>query len=137
MKVATDNCGLEKYAQVISSEMMAALKESAQARGISLDAEIALRLTTYMAEPELAKDNALSQQILRLDFTEAQAIAECKHKREAAVYLYEMEKLRLFLQFEQSLPRNIKEVFTLIDVKEASKRIKAELAAEERANKEY
>ena len=136
MKVATDNCGLEKYAQVISSEMMAALKESAQARGISLDAEIALRLTTYMAEPELAKDNALSQQILRLDFTEAQAIAECKHKRKATLYLYEMERLRLFLRLEHGLPRGVKERFILIDVKEATKPIKAELAAERKANKE-
>ncbi len=129
-------CGLEKYAQVISSEMMEALRESAFVRGISLDMEIALRLTAYLAEPDLAQDNALFQQILRLDFTEAEAVAECKRRRNAALYLYEMEKLRLFLRFERSLPRQIKESFTVIDVKEATKQIKAELKEEEKFNEQ-
>ncbi len=135
MKVETYG-SLEKYAQIISSEMMDALRKSAQVRGVSLDMEIALRLTTYMAEPDLTQDNILSQQILRLDFNERQAIAECKRKRESALYVYEMEKLKLFLQFEKNLPRNMKETFTMIDLKAATKQIKAELAVEEKNNRQ-
>ncbi len=126
-------CGLENYAQVISSEMMEVLKESAQIHGISLDMEIALRLTAYMVESDLVQDSVLSQQILRLDFSEEQAIAECKRKRKAALYIYEMEKLKLFLQFEHSLPRHIKENFTIIDVKKATEAIKTELAIEKKS----
>lgn len=127
---------LEKYAQVISVEMMDALKESAQEKGISLSMEIALRLMVSMTEPELGTGSSLFNSILCKDFTEEEAVAECKRKRHATLYLYEMEKLRLFLRFEQTLPRNIKESFTVIDVKEAAKKIRAELEAEEQANKQ-
>lgn len=127
---------LEKYIQVISSDLLEALNTSAVEHGVSLDVEIATRLMACMAEPELAKDNVLSQQILRQEFTEQEAVAECKRKRESNLYLYEMEKLRLFLRFEQNLPRDIKENFMVIDVKEASKQIIKELEIEEKRNNE-
>ena len=129
--------GLEKYIQVISEDLMNILKESAKEHGISLDMEIAMRLMACMAEPELTQDNALSSQVLRRTFTRADAIAECKRNREGALFSYEMEKLRLYLRFEKSLPRHhIKETFQLIDVESASKKIRAELAAEEKQNEQ-
>ena len=127
---------LEKYAQVISVEMMDALKESAQARGVSLDMEVALRLMTSMVEPELGQGNTLFNQIMRTDFPNDTAVAECKRKRQGTQYLYEIEKLRLYLCFEKNLPRNTKETFALIDVKAETKRIKAEIAAKEKANRD-
>ena len=128
---------LERYAQVISEDLMSILKESAEEHGISLDMEIAMRLMACMAEPELTQDNALSSQILRRAFTRADAIAECKRNREGALFTYEMEKLRLYLRFEKSLPRHhSKENFQVIDVAEATKKIKAELAAEEEQHKD-
>ena len=123
---------LEKHIQVISRDLMNALKESASEHGISLDMEIAVRLTAYMAEPELARDNALSSRILRQTFTTDEAVAECKRNRNAAFYNYEVEKLRLFLRFEKSLPRNTTEKFLLIDVKALTPKIRAEIEAEER-----
>ncbi len=123
---------LEKHTQVISSDLMNALKESASEHGISLDMEIAVRLTAYMAEPELARDNALSSKILRKTFTADEAVAECKRNRNGALYNYEVEKLRLFLRFEKSLPRKVTESFLLIDVKTLTPKIRAEIEAEER-----
>ena len=129
--------GLEKYIQVISEDLMNILKESAKEHGISLDMEIAMRLMACMAEPELIQDNALSSQVLRRTFTRADAIAECKRNREGALFSYEMERLRLYLRFEKSLPRHhSKETFQLINVEEASKKIRAELAAEEKQNEQ-
>jgi len=127
---------LEKYAQVISTDLMAALKESAEAKGVLLDMEIALRLMTVMSEPDLSKDNSLLNQIINKDFSHDAAVAECKRKRDESLRLYEIEKLRLFLRLEHSLPRDIKESFMVIDVKAMTEIIKAELAAEDQANQE-
>ena len=135
MKVAITNT-LEKYAQVISVEMMNALRASAQERGVSLDMEIALRLMTSMVEPELGQGNTLFNQIMRTDFPSDTAVSECKRKRHGTQYVYEIEKLRLYLCFEKNLPRNTKETFKLIDVKAETKRIKAEMEAEEKANRD-
>ena len=134
MKIETAN--LEKYAQVISTDLMSALKESAEAKGVSLDMEIALRLMTVMSEPELNKDNSLLNQIVNKEFSHDEAVAECKRKREEALRLYEIEKLRLYLRFEKNLPRDVKESFMVIDVKAMTEVIRAELATEDQANKE-
>lgn len=122
----TDIITLEKHIQVISSDLMEALKESAADRGISLDMEIALRLMAYMAEPALTKDNSLFSQIMRKEFTEDEAVAECKRNREATLRLFEIEKLRILLKLENKLPRKFKENFTLIDVKAISEIIKTQ-----------
>ncbi len=124
MKIETT---LEKYAQVISSEMIEALKESAKQRGVSLDMEVALRLMVAMTKSNLVQDESFVQKILGKTFTEKEAVAECKRKRADNLYLFEMEKLRLYLSFEESLPRNFKEHFSLIDVKAMTKQIKAEM----------
>jgi len=98
--------------------------------------EIALRLMTVMSEPDLSKDNSLLNQIINKDFSHDAAVAECKRKRDESLRLYEIEKLRLFLRLEHSLPRDIKESFMVIDVKAMTEIIKAELAAEDQANQE-
>ncbi len=126
MSTNKDVSVLEKYIQVIPSELLNALQDSAYENGLSLDMEIAARLIACLSEPELNKENSLFQKILAKEFNIKEATAECKRKREAALYLYEVEKLRLFLRFEKSLPRQIKEGFMIIDVKEETKRIKAD-----------
>ena len=129
---APDLC---KYAQVIPEEMMLLLRASAEEKGVGLDIEIALRLLATMAMPEVFETNPLFIYILQQKPTVARGVAESKSNRHQWQYLYEVEKLRLFLRLEHNLPRNIKETFTLIDVKEVTKQIKAELATEERALK--
>lgn len=123
---------LERYIQVIPHELLHALKDSATKNGILLDMEIATRLIAFMSEPELTFDNALSRQVLNRKFTDKEAVEECKRKRKSNIYVYEMEKLRLFLRFEENLPRNIKENFAVIDVKEITKQIREELDADEK-----
>jgi len=132
----TTTINLEKYAQVISTDLMDALKASASEKGVSLDMEIALRLMTILSEPGLSKDNSLLNQIINKDFTHEEAVAECKRKRDEALRLYEIEKLRLYLRFENNLPRDVKESFMVIDVKAMTKIIKAEIEAEDQANQE-
>ena len=132
----TTTINLEKYAQVISTDLMDALKASASEKGVSLDMEIALRLMTILSEPGLSKDNSLLNQIINKDFTHEEAVAECKRKRDEALRLYEIEKLRLYLRFENNLPRDVKESFMVIDVKAMTKIMKAEIEDEDQANQE-
>ena len=123
---------LEQYIQVVSTDLMEALKESAKAHRISVEMEIALRLTAHMAEPELATDNNLFNRIMHRKFTHELATAECQRKREGNQYLFEIEKLRNYLYFAPGLPRHVKETFSVIDVKAETPRIQAEIDAENR-----
>ena len=132
----TNEISLEKYAQVISSDLMDVLKQSAEAKNISIDMEIALRLMAGLTHSDLNRDASLYSQIINKSFSHDDAIAECKRRREEALRLYETEKLRLYLRFEKNLPRDVKEGFLLIDVKAMTKIIKAELALEDEENKE-
>ena len=116
----------ENYAQVISFEMMEGLKNSAYTHGITLEMEVALRLLAHVGV-ETSEGGKLYNQIVQRTFTKAEAEAECKRKREAAVYRYELARLTVFLEHEDILPRTIKETFTLIDVKEESKKIREEI----------
>lgn len=130
--IKTKSTDLKKYAQIISADLLNVLKEAAQKREVSLEIEVALRLLATIKNPELSGDNSILSQIMNKKFTPSEATAECKRKRKSAHYLYEIEKLRLFLHFENSLPRNFKEDFIVIDVKEATKKIKAELEDKEK-----
>lgn len=123
--LATTN--LQKYAQVLSSEMFATLQESAAQKGISLELEVVSRLMATFAEPEEFGANVLVDGILNQTYSHDDALEECKRHRQSWLYIYEMEKLRLFMTFQEKLPRDIKESFTLINVKEAMKTIAAEL----------
>ena len=126
-----ENCEqLRKFAQIIPQEMLDALSLAAAAKGISLELEIASRLRAALTAPETFSLNFNSQQIRRRKFNLQEAVAECARKRLGNLYLYELEKLRLFLRFKHKLPRGLKEKFSLIDVAAASKEILAELAAE-------
>ena len=119
-----------KFGQVVPSEMKTILEKVAGEKGIGVELEIASRLYATFIEPTKYGLDSLVDQILKLEFSTEEAVAECKRKREAALFVYEMEKLRLFVRFEQKLPRNIKESFVMIDVKEAMEIIKRELALE-------
>lgn len=117
---------LNKYAQVIPSEMLEEIQDAANAKGLSLEVEIASRLMATFANPAEFGVATTSEAILNHSFTDKDAFDECKRNHESWLYLYEMEKLRLFMQFKQKLPRNIKESFMMIDVAEATKQIEAE-----------
>ncbi len=123
----------EPHAQMISSEMLQALQQSAQANQRDLTMEINIRLYASIVTPESYGLSPVLDSILNCKFSHEAAVAECKNNHQRWLYLYEMEKLKLYLQFSNSLPRNIKENFLLIDVKAATKQIKAELEAEEKA----
>ena len=126
---------LENYAQVISFEMMEGLKNSAQTHGITLEMEVALRLLAHVGV-ETSEGGKLYNQIVQRKFTQEEAEAECKRKREAALHRYELAKLTLFLEHEHILPRKIKETYTMIDVKEESKRIREEIKRRRKATGE-
>ncbi len=117
---------LENYAQVISLEMMEGLKNSAHTHGITLEMEVALRLLANVGT-ETSEGGRLYNKIVQRKFTKEEAEAECKRKREAAVYRYEIEKLTLLLRLEDILPRKFKDTFTVIDVKAESPKIREEI----------
>lgn len=123
---------LSKFGQVVPSEMKEYFEKSAENKGISLELEIASRLQATFETPTVYGLDSLIDQILRVEFSTAEAVAECKRKREAALFVYEMEKLRLFMRFEQRLPSEMKEKFLVINVEEAMKIIKAELDLEKK-----
>lgn len=118
-----------KLRQKISSEMLLALQESAKLHGVSIDVEVASRIWLTFAEPEALGLDSTIIHVLKQGFSYPQAVLECKRKREAWAYLFEIDKLKRFLKMRHKLPRNFKEKFTFINVKEESKRILAEWAA--------
>lgn len=118
---------LKKYSQVISSDLLQALKQSALDKDISLDLEIAVRLMASFTRPEACGISPRLNAILNYDFKQTDAFIQNKHHREQWLYLYEMEKLRLFVRFENKLPRTLKEKFTLIDAKALIDKIRNEL----------
>ena len=121
---------LNKFGQVIPSEMKALLEKSAELKGIALEREIASRLQATFVRPTSYGFDSLIDHILRFEFSAAEAVAECKRKREAAHFVYEMEKLRLLMRFENRLPKDFKEEFCFINVEEAMKIVRAELENE-------
>lgn len=75
MNTNKDVSVLERYIQMVPRELLEVLKKSAAIKEISLDMEVAARLTAFMAEPELSADNALSKQIMRREFNDLEARA--------------------------------------------------------------
>lgn len=120
-----------KYAQVIPRPLMDSLQNSAQKNNFDLTEEVNLRLLFAFKAQQALELNTLSEKILKHKFRLEEALAECKRNHEHWVYVYELEKLRLYVKFKHKLPRNIKEVFTILNVKEAIKQIERELEAED------
>lgn len=123
---------LKKYAQVIPQEIMTALKESAHERGVNLECEVSLRLLAEIAISEMSGNGLAFNTIMRKKFTFKEAVAECKRKREAALFRYEMKRLKLFLECEESLPRDYKENFSVIDFKTTSKKMREALQSKKK-----
>lgn len=113
-----------RYAQIIPKPLMDSLQDAAQRKNFTLDQETNLRLLLSFKEGDSLNLNTLSEKILKQKFTFAQAVAECKHKRDASVYLYEIEKLSLYLAFKHRLPKTYQENFAKIDVAELADTLK-------------
>lgn len=122
---------LVKYAQIMPVEFVAELERAAGENGISMELEIVSRLFATLLNPCAFGIDLLCEQILKKNFTENEAFAECKRNKQSNFYIYEMEKLKLFMRYQGKIPRDAKESFLVIDVKEAAKIIKAELEGEE------
>lgn len=131
MQEQENQAQLRKFAQIIPSTMLDALKQAALAKGISLELEVASRLHAALTMANTSSLNLCSEQIRARKFSLREAIAECNRKRLGNLYLYELDKLRLYLGFKNKLPRGTKEEFRVIDVAAATKQILAELAAED------
>ncbi len=122
----------EKWVQVIPAEMMQALTMAATQKGLSIGEEVHSRLLATLKFPQEFGLNSIEAEILQFAFSSQDALLECKRRREAWLYLYEIEKLRLFLEFKANLPRNIKENFMCIDVQAMSEQIYKELQQKEK-----
>jgi len=118
---------LEKFSQVIPADLMQEIKTAAKAKDISIELETLSRFLATFMEPQQFGLKSNIEKILKQNFSTNDAVAECKRNRQHWLYVYEVEKLRLFLAFENKIPRNFKEKFISIDVKAESKRILAEL----------
>lgn len=118
---------LQRYSQALPLEILEEIKQVCFHKSTSVELEVASRLLATFIHPQVFGFHAVEQGILNKKFSLKEATAECDRFKNGWLYLYEMEKLRLFLQFQDKLPRKIKEGFILIDVKEATKKIKAEL----------
>ena len=122
----------EKWAQVIPLEMVQVISQASTKKGLSVGEELLSRILATLKYPEQFGVNPLEVAIMQRKFTPKEAAAECDRRREGWVYLYEMCKLRLFIEFCPKLPRHVKENFTSIDVKALTKEIKAELRFKKR-----
>lgn len=114
---------LVKFVQVVPEAIMHEIKRVASDKGISVELEIASRLLITFIDPEVFVATPMSCEILNHKFSEKEAFEECRKQRENWLYLYEIEKLRLLLDFKGKVPRAFKEKFMLIDVDVETKRI--------------
>lgn len=118
---------LSHYSQALPVEMLQEINRASGERGIGVGQEVASRLLATFIQPEKFGLESLAMKIMNTQFSMDEAMQECKQKRNGWLYLYEVEKLKLFMKFEKKLPRKIRENFVLIDVDEVMKQIKAEL----------
>lgn len=121
---------LSSLQQIIPQEMMAAIRESAEAKGISIDDEISTRLLATFIEPQAFGINIRLNKLLNQKFLATQAKTEAELRRKGWLCVYEIDKLKILLMLKDKLPKNFKETFSLIDVEKESVRILAELAEE-------
>ncbi len=114
---------LIKYAQVLPADMLAQLKLSAVKHSLPLEIEVAsLLLVSFVAAKNLGLDTT-AHHLINYKTSRKQAEEECKRKRQGWQYLFEIEKLKLYLSMKNHLPRNFKENFLLIDVKRETERL--------------
>ena len=126
----------DKYIQVITSDLMAALKTAAHKDQVSVDIEVVNRLLATIIEPNALGFSPALDEIARKKFIAPQVALEKRINQEAWGRLFELEKLTLYLRFKQKMPKKYKEQFSIIDVEKEAKRIKAILAEEQRIDDE-
>ena len=126
---------LGAFAQVIPTEMMQKIVAAAKTKNISVEIEILSRFLATITKPQEFGFKSNVEVILKKEFSADDAVEECKRNREHSLYVYEVEKLRLFLMFQAKIPRRVKEKFMVIDVKEETKRILVEMKANDAKNK--
>lgn len=121
---------LEKLIQIIPSEMMSFLKDSAQREGRSLDDEVAIRLLTTLVNPGAFGFSALFDTVMNSKFTEADVKAEIEARQKGWMYVYQKQKLRLYVELEDKLPKKFKENFLLENLDEEMQKMRVEIQAE-------
>jgi hypothetical protein len=130
-----DHTDLDKFAQVIPAELMQEIQAAAMAKETSIDIEILSRFLATFAKSTEMGTNTISEKIMKRDFTDEEAATECKYRRRAWLYIYEINKLRWFLEIKEQLPRQFKEKFLVIDEKAETIRILEEIKAAKAKNK--
>ena len=117
---------LIKYAQIIPAEMLQEMQINAEANGVSLEVQMASLLLSSFVDAKALGIDTLANHILNYTFSNNAGARESKQNRQDWLYLFELKKLELFLEFKPLLPRKYKETFSLINAKEETKRIQAE-----------
>ena len=113
----TEKYDIEKLIQIIPNELMLALKTEAKIKAIDLDLEVALRLAATFIYPKVfGCTESMEQMILQKQFNLHELRKESNLKRQTWLYLFELEKLKLWVEFETKLPKKFKENFSLINV---------------------
>lgn len=121
---------LEKLIQTIPSEIMNILKNAAQQAGRSMNEEVTIRLFTTIVNPSAFGFSVLYDTVMGGKFTEAQVKAEKEAREKGWMYVYQKEKLRLYVELENKLPKKFKENFLLENFDEELKKMRAEIEAE-------
>ena len=117
--------GLEKLVHIIPEALMFELKSAADMKNISLAVEVVTRLVATLIEPRAFGINSEVAALLRKKPDSKQARIESEYRRIRWLYLFEMEKLKLWVEFEQRVPKNYKESFVCINVKKEIKAVRA------------
>lgn len=121
---------VEKLIQIIPSEILIILKDAAAQDGRSIDEEVTLRLLTTFINPNSFGFSANFDTIMNSKFTEANARAESEARQKGWMYVYQKEKLRLYVEFEGKLPKKFKENFVLDNFEEELQKMRVEVRAE-------
>lgn len=126
----------EQHIQIITSDLMQALKNAAELDGTSLDIEVTNRLLATIIESNAFGFSPVLDNIARKKFIEPQVRLEKQRNQAAWEKLFELEKLELYLRMQPKMSKKYKEKFSMIDVSKETKRIQAMLAEERRLEAE-
>ena len=119
---------MEALIQTVPRELLLALQQAEAIQGTqNLSLEVAVRLLATYVCPKAFGFNPEVETLLTPKFSYARAKIEHAKRCEDWICVYELEKLKLYVEFEHRLPKAYQEKFNKIDVKHAIKCLRQEV----------
>lgn len=126
----------EKLIQIIPIEIMSEIKNAAKHFKRSLDEEVASRLLATLIKPGVFGLSTNLDAIINKKFNHTDIKLENEARQRGWMYVYQKQKLRLYLELQDKLPKKFKENFLLENLDEEEQRIQIEIETDIEADQQ-